>query len=163
MEIWKDIEGYNGVYKINNKGIVKSLKFNKEKILKPLNHNQGYFYVHLHKDSKKYKLMIHRLVSISFIPNPENKPQVNHINGIKTDNRVENLEWNTAKENMNHGFDNKLIVTCKGVESGRSKLTESQVLEIRGSKLSNRKLAENYNIGKTAVGNIKQRLTWNHL
>lgn len=103
MEIWKDIEGYPN-YQVSNMGRVKSLNYNrtgKEKILKPS--KCRYVMVGLNKDGKSKHFSVHRLVASAFIPNPNNLPYINHINEIKTDNRVENLEWCTAKYNANYG------------------------------------------------------------
>lgn len=100
IEKWRDIEGFDGVYQISSMGRVRSLKFGKERILK-LNNSNGYLYVFLRKNGKPKNLTIHRLVATYFIPNPENKPEVNHKNCKRDDNRVENLEWCTRKENCN--------------------------------------------------------------
>lgn len=105
-EIWKDIEGYEGLYQVSNLGRVKRLKgtyMSTERILKPRGNNTGYLQVHLCKNSKSKFDKVHRLVAQAFIPNPENKPQVNHIDENKTNNMVSNLEWVTVKENNNHG------------------------------------------------------------
>lgn len=99
-EQFKPIKGYEGLYEVDNLGSIKNTKTNR--ILKPITNKIGYNVVNLRKNNKTINQKIHRLISIAFIPNLKNKPQVNHINGIKTDNRIENLEWATAKENSNH-------------------------------------------------------------
>lgn len=96
MEIWKDIKGCQD-YMVSNMGRVKSLKYGKEKILKG-SLVSGYKRVYI----ANKKIFIHLLVAKAFIPNPENKPEIDHINTIRTDNRVENLRWVTRKENMNN-------------------------------------------------------------
>ena len=102
QEIWKGIENYEGLYQVSNLGRIKSLKFGREKILKP-RITWGYYAVILCNVSIK-PFTIHRLVAMSFIPNPENKPQVNHKWGNKLDNRAIALEWATRSENMMHAF-----------------------------------------------------------
>lgn len=104
-EIWKDITGYEGIYQVSNLGRIKSLKYGKEKIRKPVKHKFGYLQIGL--NNGKYRVYkVHRLVAQTFIPNPENKPHIDHINTDRTDNRAENLRWVTAKENAN----NKLTI-----------------------------------------------------
>ena len=104
-EIWKDIEGYKGKYQVSDQGRVKSLNYNHtgyERVLKPRLTADGYLHVGLCKDNKMKNCYIHRLVAEAFIPNPSNKPCLDHINTIKTDNRVDNLRWVTHKENRNN-------------------------------------------------------------
>ena len=102
-EIWVDIKGYEGLYQVSNQGRVKRLyKNGKIRILKPSLDNNGYLYVTLSKNNKPKIFKLHRLIAINFIPNPENKPCIDHINTIRTDNRVENLRWVTKKENSNN-------------------------------------------------------------
>lgn len=120
-EIWKPIPGYEGLYEVSNKGRVKSLErdiidkngkkyHRKERILKSLPDGNGYFQVCLHDNKGESKrLRVHRLVAEAFIPNPDNKSQINHKNEIKTDNCIDNLEWVTAKENSNYGTHNERV------------------------------------------------------
>lgn len=110
-EVWKDIDGYEGLYQVSNFGEVKSLERRKidgrhcrEKILKQGENRCGYFSCELCKDGTGKRLLTHRMVAQTFIPNPEGKKEVNHINGDKSDNRVENLEWSTRRENELHAF-----------------------------------------------------------
>ena len=106
MEIWKDLVGFEGKYKISSEGRVKSLDYNrtgKERIMKPSPNGCGYLQVSLCKDNKMYTKKVHRLVAEAFIPNPLCLATVNHKNEIKTDNRVENLEWMSDYDNRMYG------------------------------------------------------------
>ena len=108
-EIWRDIDGYKGLYQISNKGRVKSLKWGKERILRPGIDTWGYYFVILYNDSVSKPFKLHRLVAQAFIPNLYNKPQVNHKDENKLNNCVYNLEWVTANENSNYGSRNERI------------------------------------------------------
>lgn len=118
-EIWKDIKGYEGLYQISNLGKVRSLsrkvqynvfdkttsyRYTKKMILKPRLDNLGYVAVMLSKENTVKQYRIHRLVANAFLERIKGKDMINHINGIKNDNRVENLEWCTSKENSIHAY-----------------------------------------------------------
>lgn len=98
-EIWKPIPGWEDLYKISNTGKVLSIKNNR--IIKNMIKN-GYENIEFWKNNKRKHMSVHRLIAEAFIPNPENKPHINHINSIRNDNRIENLEWCTPKENIQH-------------------------------------------------------------
>ena len=107
--------------------------------------------------------MCHVAVATAFIPNPENKPCVNHINGIKNDDRILNLEWVTNSENQQHAVDAGLKISVKGEDHGMCKLTEKIALLIRQDKRSSRKIAKDFGITQTTVLHIKSRKTWAHI
>jgi len=162
MEKFKKIKGYED-YLISDRGRVYSEK--NKKFLKPRKHRCGYFQITLCKNGIKKSHTIHRLVSIAFIPNPENKPTVNHIDGCKANNHVSNLDWNTHSENSQHGFDNGLMQ--KGSEHVNSKLNEDQVLEIRRifatGDYSQRGLAKMFDITQPLICFIVNRKIWKHI
>jgi hypothetical protein len=131
IEIWKDIPGYKGAYQASSFGNIKSLSRItycanrelpiKERILRPYKMKSGYLAISLRSCLKTRTFLIHRLIAITFIPNPENKPEVNHKNGVKSDNRVIELEWVTPKENGQHA-KNVLGLNPEGALNRRSKM-----------------------------------------
>ena len=174
IETWKDITGYEGLYQVSDLGRVKSLSRTiykvdgttqtfKDKIIKLCLITKGYEGTGLTKKGNRESVKVHRLVAIAFIDNPENKPQVNHIDGNKLNNCATNLEWNTNIENMKHAVESGLFKNVKGRERLRSILTENEVLEIRSSNLSSRKLGNVYNVNKSTILSIKNRKTWKHI
>lgn len=166
MEIWKEIKGFENEYEISNLGNLRSkerkvnhyrsgfFRFYKSQPKKTRIGNDGYFKCSLKKDGQRFDFRVHRLVAEAFLENKENKKIINHINGIKTDNRVENLEWCTESENTAHAVKNRLIKT---------KLTDNQVLEIFKSKLSNRKLGKQYGVNGSIIWRIKNKKAYKHL
>ena len=106
-EIWCPINGYEGLYEVSNKGRVKSVGYGKERILKQLRTPKGYLQVGLRKNRERKMCYVHRIVAQTFTPNPDNMPEVNHIDENKENNSVQNLEWCDRKYNINYGTRNQ--------------------------------------------------------
>lgn len=172
-EIWKDIIGYKGLYMVSNFGRVKALsktvmsgrgyvaRLHGDRIMK-VNNTKTYSYVILQNSKQIKSFLVHRVVALLFIPNPENKPQINHIDGNKNNNHVDNLEWCTRSENMRHAHKNGLVRETKY----RGLLRESDVLKIKerlrlGEKYKS--IAMDYNCHIETIGHIKRRTSWGHL
>ena len=155
-EIWEDIKDFEGLYQVSNYGNIKSLPKNhrygskSEKILKPKSDKQGYLVVDLSKFGKVKRYRIHRLVAQEFIPNPDNKPTVNHINGIKNDNNLNNLQWATYSEQNIHLWNNGLrkvsdewVNKMKKINTGRNHTEKTK-------KHLSKKFREQYKNGRVS-------------
>lgn len=129
-EICRDIKDYEGIYQFNNFGRVKSLARVSKKIFMYWK-CQEYAVVSLYKNKRKKNFYVHRLVAETFIYNPKNLPVVNHKDFNKKNNRVENLEWVTQKENVHHAFENSEVHTLKGFECPFSKFNAEEIKYIR--------------------------------
>ena len=151
-EEWRAVKDYEGLYEVSNIGRIKSLNYNgtgKEGLLKQQSNHKGYKTVMLRKDNKGKTFKVHRLVAEAFIPNPENKPQIDHINCIRDDNRVENLRWVTGKENMENPLtkDKRKAIYS---EETKKKMSEAKkgkshpVSEETKKKMSESKKGENH-------------------
>lgn len=123
IEEWKSIENYEGFYEVSNLGNIKNSKTGR--VLKPTDRGNGYYCCTLCKNGTRKNIDIHRLVAKAFIDNPENKPEVNHIDGNKQNNCVENLEWATRSENEIHAMDNDLCKYNKPIKATNVKTGES--------------------------------------
>lgn len=167
-----DISGLENLYAINRQGYVWSypscwivrnggLQVRPGRFLTQTLDNTGYYMVMLGKGRKRCS--IHRLLAQTFIPNPQNLSQVNHKNGIKVDNRLENLEWCTAQENIQHSH--KLELSPKGEALWSTKLNPVSVRDIRNNyqALSQRKLAKMFGVGATTIARIIKLKSWKHI
>ena len=165
-EIWKDIPGHAG-YQASTLGRIRSvptvidhprgMKYTVSgRIRKGLPNHRGYLMVQL--TSKGKTMTMHRLVALTFIPNPNDYPELNHINGIKTDNSVANLEWCTRKQNHNHALDTGLLKPPSGTNHWNSLLDEIQVKTIRkclNDGMTAYKLAKYFKVSYNAIRDIK--------
>ena len=152
--IWKDIKDFPN-YEVNAYGLVRNKKT--QRILKPFLNNAGYYQVGLYHEGNRKKKLVHRLVAQAFIPNPQSKPYVNHINGHPTDNDVSNLEWCTQKENVRHAIDTGLTPT---------KYTEEQIHEVcrlLQDKLTIKEVSAKTGVSIGTVKDVRARKTWTHI
>lgn len=165
---WRPVVGYEGLYEVSNTGKVRSLNYMKRKgyvkELKPNTDKDGYKTYAL-SNGKTLTKKAHRLVAKAFIPNPDAYPIINHLNGIKDDNRVENLEWCTRSHNSQHSFDKLGREGLKGEANGASKLIWEDVNEIKRllPYYKQKTIAEWYDIPPERVSSIAREVTWKHV
>jgi hypothetical protein len=173
QEIFKDIKGYEGLYQISNLVCVKSLerfadvsnggkRLVKQRILKTcmMGTNCGYVGVVLCKESKYKSFRIHRLIAIAFIPNPDNKPCVNHLDGNKLNNNIDNLEWCTHSENNKHALKTGLRKPFKHENNPCAKLNMLQVNIIRHCKgdIKSNELSKIFNISLSSIHRLHSNI-----
>lgn len=175
--VWKDIPSFENAYEVSSSGIVRSkermvrcgrdgnsLRLKKAQDIRPYLGRDGYLYVFLSYNNKVKHLAIHRILAICFIPNPSNKREVNHINAVRTDNSLSNLEWVTPKENVQHSIAIGNNKNClPGENNPMAKLTSDLVLKIREAPGSHTAIAREYCVSRRTVGFIKTRQRWKHL
>ena len=139
----------------------------KERILNVHVDQVGYKRLYLYKKDFKIRQTVHRIVASTFLQNTYSKPEVNHKNGIKTDNRVENLEWCTAKENIRHSFKIGLSKALIGQNKGTSKLKDDEVINIKKllkiGGYTQKEIAKMYNVSRCAIKEIKFNRNWKHI
>lgn len=172
LVMWENIPNNEG-YRVSNTGLIESLPkvwvsgkgrvlSHSGKLLSQQMCRQGYLSVKL-KGGVRYKT--HRLVAMSFIPNPNNKQEVNHKDGNKSNNNVSNLEWVTPSENVIHSLSTGLKKPVIGERHGRSKLKEKDVLFIRNNhhKYTFRYFAKMFNVDASIISDCVKRITWKHI
>ena len=176
-EHWLPVPGWEGLYIVSNYGRVKSLdrtlpvlnqknRFFAGRIIKPIKTPKGYYHVMLCVNGRNKRFYVHRLVAMAFIPNPENKPEVNHRDGVRTNNNSENLEWCTAFENSldAHLSRGKIMSFRRGEDHFCSKLSETQVKEIRGSpQITASEFGKRFMVRATTIRNIRSGRKWKHI
>jgi len=180
-EEWKDVVGYEGLYQVNKFGAVRSLDKLRTityttgtiatmnfsgKVLSPKTEKSGYITQSITNSGVRKTIKVHRMVAMAFIPNPENKPQVNHKNGIKSDNRVENLEWVTTFENRQHAYDTGLQKPTSGTINGMCTHSDREIEFIKiqyALGMRQIDIANNYGFSPSMVNLIVKNKAWKHI
>lgn len=165
MEIWKEIKDFEGLYSISTSGRV--LNILTRKFLSANRSKNPYLKVNLTKDKQAKTFKVHRLVAETFLPNPENKPEVNHKDGDKLNNFLSNLEWNTKKENRDHATKNNLVAISRGIKNGNAKLSNydiQQIKELHKTKqYTHLELSKKFGVSRSLITQIINNLIWTHL
>lgn len=168
-EIWKDVKGFEGLYQVSNLGRVRSLDRRKNnqffcgKILSLAKDKDGYCLVTLNDGKRKKTGRVHRLVALAFIQNPDNLPEINHIDENKENNSADNLEWCSTKYNLTYGSRKGMMV---GTKNNHAKLTEKEVAEIRkiykkgDLQFGQSALGKKYGVSHIQIANIVNRISW---
>lgn len=161
MEQWRDIPRYEGVYAASSKGRIK--RVTSERILASVSDSKGYRLTHLCKDGRRWLTQTHRLVAMSFLQPNLDGLTVNHLNGIKHDNRLVNLEVVSHKANIHHAIDNGLRREYSGAGNPNAKLTAKEVSAIRNlikaGKVAHY-IAKQFNVSITCIDKIREGRTW---
>lgn len=180
MEIWKWAKGFEGIYEVSSLGRVRTYralgshgptfgKLNKEpRLLKPISQPNGYCKINFQKDGRHKGYWYHRLLAETFIPNPNNLPEVNHINGIKSDNRLDNLEWVSHEGNRHHAVAMGLWKHNPryGEKHGNAKLNNEKVRAMRNAYSEGviiAELARRFKVSSRTVSLIVKGKAWPHL
>lgn len=172
-EIWKDVEGYEGLYQVSNRGrvmrVAGGMGATPGRILRPGKTTAGYLQVSLCRDRRRKRISVHRLVAIAFLGPAPKGCEVNHKNGDKADNRAENLEWVTRSENHAHAY-RVLGNQCpcrEGEANGHAKLTDRKVRRIRKlydtGKHTQAELGEMFGVAENTISQVVNRKTWRHV
>lgn len=167
----KPVKGFEGLYEVSDAGYVQTVEHTitdkaghqytiKSRVLKPSKIGRGYLAVYLRKEGKTYVQYVHRLVAEAFVPNPDNKPIVNHKNGNKLKCEASNLQWSTYSENNQHAYDTGL--KPKGEGQYKARLTENQVREIKqnGKYTTYENIARKYGVSKATIRDVLLCRTW---
>ncbi len=158
----KPIPGLNG-YWASSDGDIYSTKYKVIRKIKPSLYRGYYgFSIWDNQKNKTKHAVTHRLIASTWIPNPNNYPIINHRDGVRTNNNIDNLEWCTQKQNIAHSINILGNARC-GERNNLSKLTEEQILKIRTDPRDQRTIAREFGVSQTNIGNIKRRDSWKHV
>jgi hypothetical protein len=175
-EIWLPVNGFEGSYEVSNLGRVRSLdrvvngrwgkpRFYEGKFMAQRSSSTGYALVSLSRPRERQQVAtVHRLVAIAFIPNPEGKPQVNHVDGVKTNNNVKNLEWSTNQENVTHAY--RIGLSAQGVDHPAAKLTPELIQkakELRETGHTYAAIGRMFGLNYTVISKALRGVSWKHL